>query len=179
MAKEERSSRRFADLEFLSVVRIAVNIAVSVPADRPGAVVCSEVALTRPSAVIQFCRHAVSWRSNCKKISYKGFVPSYEAVVDYPFLVRRPVPVEIVAVRGLAVPVPLCFFPDSADAFPDGPFIVVVGIEELQGRNESLIHEGGLYKVASVVLFAEPGYGLSGLAVHKVRIHTVMALSLA
>ena len=179
MAKEERSSRRFADLEFLSVVRIAVNIAVSVPADRPGTVVCSEVALTRPAAVVQFCRHAVSWRSDCKKISYKGFVPADETVVDYPFLVRRPVPVEIVAVRGLAVPVPLCFFPDSADAFPDGPFVIVVAVKELQGCNQTLVHKCSLDEISSVVLFAEPGYGLSCLAVHKVRIHTVMALSLA
>ena len=88
-------------------------------------------------------------------------------------------PVEVVAVRSLAIPVPFGFFPYTAYPFPDCPFIVVVGIEELQGRNESLIHEGGLHKVASVVLFAEPGYGLSGLAIHEMRIDTVMALSLA
>ena len=121
----------------------------------------------------------MSWRSYCKEIGYEGFVPSYEAVVDNPLLVRRPVPVEIVAVRGLAVPVPLCFFPDSADAFPDGPFVIVVAVEELQGCNQTLVHKCSLDEISSVVFRSEPGYGLSGLAVHKVRIHTVMALSLA
>ena len=121
----------------------------------------------------------MSWRSDCKKISYKGFVPSYEAVVDNPLLVRRPVPVEVVAVRSLAIPVPLCFFPDSADAFPDGPFVIVVAVKELQGCNQTLVHKCSLDEISSVVFRSEPGYGISGLAVHKVRIHTVMALGLA
>src|SRR5690554_4136268 len=97
-------------------------------------------------------------------------------MIDVEPVIRRPVPIQHVAVRALSIPAPLDFLPQPrrrpAYLALDG----VVAIEVLPGREQPLNHERRFDEIAAVVVLAEVRYGATRIAVEKMRPHAVKAI---
>src|SRR5436190_22439004 len=111
-------------------------------------------------------------RSDGQQVYDHHFVPADQFVLDERAVVRRPVPVEKCVFGRGAVPVPL-------DAFPEARYLVVklvVVLEILTGGQQTLGKKGCFHEIATILITAEDGHGLTGAAVEKVRPNAVEAV---
>src|SRR5690606_38732672 len=90
-------------------------------------------------------------------------------MADVPTVVRRPVPIEHIAVSPLAVPIPLHFMPQPGNRLPDFCFGGITPVKVLPRREQGLNHKGGFDQVAAVVVLSKIRPRLAGAAVKKVR----------
>src|ERR1017187_5086727 len=83
-----------------------------------------------PSRVVKPGGNGMSGRGDRQQIHDHGLVKSCEAMVDVPRPLRRPMPIESIALRRLPVPVPLHCFPKLRDP-PEEIFLRVRGTIEI------------------------------------------------
>src|ERR1039458_4299999 len=94
------------------MVNVTIHIALALVGVGPSlAVLRARLALIGPSRVVKPGGNGMSGRSDRQQIHDHGLVKSREAMVDVPRPLRRPMPIERIALRRLPVPVPLHGFP--------------------------------------------------------------------
>src|SRR5215467_1530176 len=124
--KKERAACAHADVEFYVVVGISIRIVIPVFAAGPAFAVSEGPGiLAGPPGIVIARGNAVSRRGHREKIGDHHFVEANKRMVDAPGPKGRPVPVQEVAVRCLAEPVPFDAFPEPGDALIERLFFWV------------------------------------------------------
>ena len=121
--KKEGTSGANADIELYAVVRVSVRIVIPVLGAGPSlAIRESHGILACPAGIVITGGNAVCRRCHCKKIGNHHFVEANERMVDTPSPKRRPMPVQEMALRRLAIPIPLDALPELGDALMQSDF---------------------------------------------------------
>src|SRR6266481_3643138 len=108
MGEEKRAPVPYSYIELDSVVRMPVAIMISIFAARPAfPIVNCRLRLPSPSGIVKIDRHAVGGRSHGQQVGDHHLIESDQRVMNLPSPLRRPVPVNKIALRRFAIPVPL------------------------------------------------------------------------
>src|ERR1700722_19114654 len=117
LSEKQGATGAHADIEFDSVVSVAILIEVAVARSRPsGAISHRGLRLAGPSRIVKIGGNPVRGRRYRQQIGDHGFVESGEPVVDEPRPLRRPVPEQRVVFCRATVPIPFDGFPKAGDS---------------------------------------------------------------
>ena len=108
-------------------------------------------------------------RGDRQQVDDHRLVPPDQRVADVKCMPRRPVPVENLAVRCLAEPVPLHRPPERGDGLDNLALGLRAAREVLPRRQQALHQERRLHQVRAVVVRPEVRHGLAGASVEEVR----------
>src|SRR5580698_7040304 len=163
VGKEERPSAAHANVELNSEIAVAVAIAVAFRA-------------ARPAGIVKRRWHRMCRRRHAEQIGNHYFVEADERMMDLPRPLRRPMPIQKAARRGLAVPTPVDALPKIGNAAIERLFVLAFAMKILPRGQQAFHKEGSLDQVASVFIHAEHGHRLAIIAIHKMRPRAVVAL---
>src|SRR5690606_12123622 len=177
MGEEEIGAVADADIELGAEVGVAVHIAIPGRRAAPQLSIAN-VPLGRAgeARVVELGRYGVRRRSDREQVHDHRLVPADQRMVDVESMIRRPVPVEHIAVALLAIPTPLDVSPQARDGVAALALDRIGAIEVLTCSKEPLTDEGGCHEIAAIVVPAEVRHRLAGIAVQKMRPHTGISI---
>ena len=115
--EKERTAGADTDIEFDAIVSVSIAVVVALYAARPSFPIGDRpLGLSDPSRVIKTRRHGVCGRGNTEEIGDHHLVESDERMMNLPRPLRRPMPIQEITGRCLAIPVPLDRFPEFRDS---------------------------------------------------------------
>src|SRR5690348_1695924 len=117
MRKKERAARAHADVEFYAVVGVPVRIMTSIFRSGPAFAISNGPGiLAGPAGIVVARRNPVCPRGHRQKISDHHFIEPNQRMVNAPSPERGPMPIQEMALRRLAKPIPFDAFPEFGDA---------------------------------------------------------------
>ena len=97
-------------------------------------------------------------------------------MADVPLVIRRPMPVQHVAVGRLAIPVPFDLAPHPRDRVANFALVGRVAVEILPRGEQALHQECSFHQVAAIVVLAKQRPDFAGVAIEKMGPDAVKAV---